>query len=214
MTYSDLDATRAEWTRPPAAPTPPPMSAAAVAALVLGVAGFLLVTVPVGLVLAVVGLVRTSRRRRRGRGLAVAGLVLALVWTAGVGGVVAVLASRTAAPDRDASGHVTKPAQVTPGDLRVGDCVDTSRSGDVTTVPVVPCGTRGGGKVYAIFRMPAGSWPGEPAVATRAEKGCTSRYTRGGQQADTPSDLAYFGPSELGWRLGDRSVVCVVERAR
>jgi hypothetical protein len=217
MTSSDLDAAQDGHSPYPVdaaagAARATRLSAAAVAALVLGVAGFLLVTVPAGLVLSVVGLVRTRRHRRRGRGLAVAGLVLALVWSAGAGGLAAVIASRTGSVDRDAQGRVTKPAQVSPGDLRMGDCVDTSKTGELTTVPVTPCGSRRSGKVYAVLTLAPGGWPGRSTVDARAEAGCTTRYERAGKRATAPSRIAYFGPSELGWRLGDRSVVCVVER--
>lgn len=214
MTRSDLDLTQGD---PPVHPVGPsgraPASAAAVAALVLGAAGFLLVTAPVGLALSVVGLVRTRRRRRRGRGLAVAGLVLSVVWTAAAVGLTAVGAPYVVPPQRDAQGRVTEPDQVLPMDLRVGDCVDTSRTGAVATVPVVPCGGTNS-QVYAIFDLPKVSWPGERSVDARAERGCVAKYTASGEQAEERSDLAYFSPSELGWRLGDRSVVCIVERAR
>lgn len=218
MTPSDLDLAQNGPTQYPAAASAgmagrAPTSAAAVAALVLGAAGFLLVTAPVGLALAVVGLVRTRRRRRRGRGLAVAGLVLSLAWTAGAVALSVSIASYVAPPQRDAQGRVTEASQALSSDLRVGDCVDTSLSGAVATVPVVPCdGTSA--RVYAIFKLPAGAWPGEPSVNTRAERSCVARYQAGREQAKKPSDLAYFGPNELGWRLGDRTVACVVERAR
>lgn len=64
---------------PDPAPAPRPLDAWSVVALVCGVVGLTVV----GLVTGVVGLVRTADGRRRGRGLAVAGLVVSAVVLAG-----------------------------------------------------------------------------------------------------------------------------------
>src|SRR5690242_2140341 len=80
----------------------------AVATLVLGVAGFLLITIPVNLILGLVALVRTRRRGDKGTGLAVTGLVLSILWAAGVGVGVAQL-MKSPDPKRDASGRIAAP---------------------------------------------------------------------------------------------------------
>ncbi|MFC3688973.1 hypothetical protein [Aquipuribacter hungaricus] len=72
---------------PDAVPAPRPLDAWSVVALVCGVVGLTVV----GLVAGVVGLVRTAGGRRRGRGLAVAGLVVSAVVLAGQALLVAAV---------------------------------------------------------------------------------------------------------------------------
>jgi hypothetical protein len=70
------------------APPPPPggTDGFSVAALVCGI----LALVPVAAPLGVIGLVRTSREARRGRGLAIAGLVLSAFWVTALVGILVV----------------------------------------------------------------------------------------------------------------------------
>jgi uncharacterized protein DUF4190 len=183
----------------------------AVATLVLGVAGFLLITIPVNLVLGLVALVRTRRRGDKGAGLAVAGLVLSILWAAGVGVGVAQL-MRSPDPQRDAGGRITAPQQAGPDKLRVGDCV-AHATGEVTTVQAQPCDRPGGDKVFAIFPLPQRPWLGDTAASAAAEKGCTRRYEATHRQADHPSQLFYLAPSRADWALGNRKVICLVGTA-
>src|SRR5689334_13211774 len=94
----------------------------AITTLVLGVAGFLVITIPVNLVLGIVALVCTRRRGQKGTVPAVIGLVLSVLWAAGIGfGVAALMKSPD--PERDASGKISAPQKAGPDKLRVGDCV-------------------------------------------------------------------------------------------
>jgi hypothetical protein len=61
----------------------PDRNRAALASMIAGVCGFLVITIPVSIVLGVVGLV-SARRTGRGAVLALVGIVLAVLW-AGVG---------------------------------------------------------------------------------------------------------------------------------
>ena len=85
-----------EWRNmPPPSPGPSrPRDGVSIAAFVTGLLGVLLVS----LVLSVVGLVRTARGRRRGRGFAVAVLVLSVAWAAVLALVLPGLISHPAAP--------------------------------------------------------------------------------------------------------------------
>ena len=64
---------------PYAPPVLKPWSAAAIAAFVLSLAGCLGITAILGLIFGVVGIVKTQRGKRRGRGFAIAALPIALV---------------------------------------------------------------------------------------------------------------------------------------
>jgi hypothetical protein len=52
----------------------------AIASLVLGICGFFCVTPLIGLGLGIAALVQTSKTRQPGRGMALAGVILSVVW--------------------------------------------------------------------------------------------------------------------------------------
>lgn len=59
---------------------PPGTSGMAIASLVLGICGFFCVTPLIGLGLGIAALVQTSKTRQPGRGMALAGVILSVVW--------------------------------------------------------------------------------------------------------------------------------------
>jgi hypothetical protein len=182
----------------------------AIATLVLGVAGFLVITIPVNLVLGLVALMRTRRRGDKGTALAVIGLVLSILWAVGLGVGVAQL-MKSPDPKRDANGQISAPQKAGPDKLRVGDCV-ARQTGDVTDVQAQPCSQPGGDKVFAVFQLPQQAWPGDAAASSAAEKGCTNRY-QASHKASRQAELIYFAPTKTRWALGYRKVVCLVGTA-
>jgi hypothetical protein len=176
----------------------------AILALVFGIVAF----TPISIVLGIVALVQIPKNHQKGKGLAIAGIVISVLWVAGF--VALLVAIGPTEPERDASGQVTATTDTRPDKLRVGDCVSSLKEGEVKDVQIAPCGGPNGGKVFAVFDMPKGKWPGLSGVQAAAEKGCTDRYVASKQQADKPSDVFYFHPVESGWALGDRGVVCLV----
>jgi Domain of unknown function (DUF4190) len=74
----------------------------AIAALIFGIVGGVLLAIIFG----IVALVQIGRRGERGRGMAITGLALSGVWVILIVAVAAVGAVFT--PDRDESGHVTQ----------------------------------------------------------------------------------------------------------
>ncbi|MEU0095693.1 septum formation family protein [Kribbella sp. NPDC006257] len=174
---------------------------------VLGFIFSLVLLIPVSVTLSIIALVQIPKNHQKGKGLAIAGLVICGLWLAGAV-VLAALGDDTTDSKRDASGQVTTTATTRPDELRVGDCVSSLKEGSVKNVKIVPCTGPNGGKVFATYEMPKGKWPGLPAVQAAAEKGCTDRFVASQQQADTPSDVFYFHPIESSWALGDRGVVC------
>jgi Domain of unknown function (DUF4190)/Septum formation len=180
----------------------------AIATLVLGVAGFLVITIPVNLILGLVALVRTRKRGDKGVGLAITGLILSLLWAAGIILGVAAL-TRSPEPKRGPNGQISSSQQAGPDKLRVGDCVKP-QTGEVSEVQAQPCSTPGSNKVFAVFSLPQGSWPGDSASSSAAEKGCTKRYEASHTTAKKQSDLFYLAPSKAQWTLGNRKVICLV----
>lgn len=65
--------------------TPPPqVNAMAIVSLICGIVGCLVITPIIGIVTGIVGLVQ-SKKLRNGRGMAIAGIILSLLWIAGAG---------------------------------------------------------------------------------------------------------------------------------
>ncbi|GAA4419272.1 hypothetical protein GCM10023169_09770 [Georgenia halophila] len=137
----------------PAGAAPGGREPVSVAALVAGV----LPTGPVAVVLGVIGLVRT--RRRRGRIFAAVGLVLGLVWS----GLAAVLLPAMLDPvvEDDASEVVVVPAV----NMQRGNCVRDLPDGQVTDVTVVPCVQQHAAQVIA-----AGMLPEDVGTTTQADQ--------------------------------------------
>lgn len=191
----------------PAAPVVEPprgVDGLAVTTLVLGIAGFLVITIPVALILGVIAVGRAGRQGRRGRGLAAAGLVLAVLWAAGLGAGVMTLLNGPTGPERDSRGQINAPAEAAPESLRVGDCVAEVAEGEAATVKAVPCDQSGSGKVYAIFSLRDGAWPGDADADKAAGDGCESRY-----QEQEEVEITFLRPTKESWSLGDRRVICI-----
>ncbi|MGW6279503.1 DUF4190 domain-containing protein [Kribbella sp. NPDC055071] len=179
-------------------------SAPAILSFVLSILG----TTVISLVLGIVALNRIPSRNQKGKGFAIAGIVISCLWLVLIGLVVAL--GGDGSPDRNAAGQVTATQTTRPSQLRVGDCVSEIKEGDVRDIKVQPCDQPNGGRVFAVFELPAGEWPGLTAVQTAAEKGCTDRWKASKQQADEPSSIIYVHPTESGWSLGDRGTTCLL----
>lgn len=179
-------------------------SGLAIAGFVLSLVGVLVISA----VLCLVALNRVKTYNEKGRGLAIAGLVLSGLWIVVGLPLIAYAANRDA--DRDTSGQVTTAADVAPKKLRVGDCVARIAEGKLKDVRVQPCSEPNGGRVFAVFELPSGKFPGLAAVQQTAEQGCADRWEAGDEQASTPSDLWYFYPTMDSWRLADYGVTCLI----
>ena len=196
------------WNAPGTPPPPPSYSTGrdgfSVAALVLGIlpamGGVL------GIVFGIVGLRRTSRSGRPGRGMAIGGIVLGSLWLVGI--IVAVVVSEAAGPDRDAAGAVVSDGDVSAFDLRLGDCAAELSVGDARTLRLVPCTQPHEGEVYAVFSLPGDDYPGETDTDRLAKGGCDRRLT---DQfgASASYDYHYLLPTAESWATGDREVTCV-----
>jgi hypothetical protein len=182
------------------------MSTPAVIGFILSIFGIVLISV----ILCIVALTKIPKTGERGKGLAIAGLVISGVWVVLGGLIVIGLIASNSEPDRDASGQVTATTNTRPDKLRVGDCVTSLQEGEVKDIKVQPCNQPNGGKVFAVFELPAGKWPGLAAVQAAAEKGCTDRFKALKEQADKPSDVFFLHPVEDGWALGDRGTTCLL----
>jgi hypothetical protein len=179
----------------------------AITSFVLGIAGFLVITIPVNLILGLVALVRTRSKGDKGTGLAVAGLVLSILWAVGIG-IAATQLAKSPEPKRDATGQINTTQKAGPDKLRVGDCIARSAGTEVTDVQAQPCSTPNSDKVFALFNLPAQAWPGNTVVQSQAQKGCTKRY-QATHKRPGQVELTFFTPTKTRWAVGYHRVVCM-----
>ena len=180
----------------------------AIASLVFGIIGGVLFAVIFGFV--ALSRIKKSQGRKSGRGLAIAGLVLSGLWVVGL--IAVGVAASMAAPSRDpVTGGVVDAGKVSVNDIQVGDCLaEVLGTGPVTSVEVVPCTEGHHGEAFATFTLPKTDYPGEAAVTSAAEDGCSDRVP--GNLDETVAkdlDLYFLYPKKSNWALGDRDVLCI-----
>jgi hypothetical protein len=178
------------------------VNAFAIVAFVLGVlgSGCLL-----GIVFGVIALVQAKARGQRGRGLAITGIVLSVLWVAG--GVALIALGIDVARDTVAEAN----------DVREGDCVrdvpDVNRA--VTSLTAVSCAEPHRAEVVRVIVVPDGDFPGEAALARRAQDECARGLAAYAPRAaqDQRLSLLYLHPRQASWMLGDRQITCLAVHA-
>lgn len=187
------------------------MDGFAITSLVTGLLSGVLFSVGFG----IAALRRIRRGERRGRGLAIAGLVLSLAWTIGIVAAVAYQLGRE--PVRNTSGTITRPGRLAPADLHNGDCVEVPRVlvGTYYALTVVPCTQPHNGHVFTILQATGGPYPGDAALRKEALTDCTAAAPSFLGTAHTLLHVVAFFPPEKGWKLGRRDEHCLlVDRMR
>jgi hypothetical protein len=175
-------------TIPPAGPPEQPKSAGlSITALVLGVLGFLVITIPISIIIGIIALVKKTQKLKV---LAVVGIVLSILWIVGYG--VAIVGG--------VGFFATKVANA---DVKVGDCVTQDKSTNL--VAVVPCDQPNEGKVYATPELGTSStFPGDSKTEADAKAACEKALPAG------TVNYKYLPPSEAQWQLGQHKAFCLV----
>jgi hypothetical protein len=200
-----------QWGQPPLPPYYPPQQPVgtngfAIAALILSIpGGFVLSTI-----FGFVALNQIKRTGQRGRGMAVAGLVISGIWLLGIifGVIFAIATSATRASD----GQISQGGSVAANEFKVGDCVnDLSNTSALRSLPGVPCAQPHEGEVFAIFNLPDGSYPGRDEIESQASSECSTQLDEYAPSAATDENIGlyYVYPQERNWSVGDREVVCI-----
>ena len=186
------------------APPPDPKRAGgtngwAMAAFVVGILGGTILSV----IFAIVALVQLKGRHQRGRGLAVAALLISTAWIAAISAVIAY-------------GISTQGKSVRAVDLNTGDCVKDVYEGALPAwVMRVSCDRPHYGEVFAVLTQPEGAhYPGaRPAMAPADD--CGPKYFE--YAPNSPEgpvfQVAVAYPIAEAWANGDRSVICVAMSA-
>jgi Septum formation/Domain of unknown function (DUF4190) len=180
----------------------------AVASFILGIFAI----IPLSVIFGFVGLQRVRRLGQRGKGLAIAGLVLSLIW-AGV--FVAVgLAGSSTATRQSATGKITHRGDLGVFALVTGDCFDNpTNTQNIESVTAIPCTQPHDSQVFAKFDL-KGSDDAYPAPATLnklADTGCNAR-TGSIDKPKTTADMTIrvLFPEQDSWTDGQRTVSCLI----
>ncbi|MFG3050421.1 septum formation family protein [Kitasatospora sp. NPDC048239] len=197
----------------------------AVAALITG----LLCMWPLSVAFAITALVQIPKRNERGRGMAVAALLLSAGVVVVAATAVLVLGNTVDTADGDRPGRVPKapPGAVHWGSLKSGDCYnqpggsaeDDAEGGDQTVYWVlkVPCLIPHQGEVAGTTRIPASdspAYPGETKVREDAARLCgpvLDEYALDSWAVPDGMDEVYLYPGRGNWKAGERYVTCAYE---
>ncbi|MFI0963190.1 DUF4190 domain-containing protein [Streptomyces sp. NPDC021080] len=188
---------------------PVPFNGLAIAALVLGILCFL---PAVGLVLGIVALVQIRKRGERGKGMAVAGMVMSSIGVL----LLALMVATGGARDFWDGFEEGAGGSGSTFSLHKGQCFDepndTPLEGIAYDVDVVPCAGEHDGEVFAEARAHGGSYPGDSAVSAEAGDMCytlTDTYAMDGWAVPDDVDVYYFTPTRQSWGMGDREITCM-----
>jgi Septum formation len=182
----------------PAAPQAQSTSGFAVASVILGIIGAILLSIPFG----IVALGKTKPGGQKGRGMAIAGLAISAVWAV-AGALIIVLAVVGVV----AWGTHSKSAR----NAAVGDCWAELPTGNrVSRVNTTSCDRPHRGEVVGVLAMPDGSYPAQSVFQNYKQK-CRDALASYSSTAmnDSRVDLAVMPPSEDSWKQGDREMVCI-----
>lgn len=127
--------------------------------------------------LAIVALVKIAKTSQRGKGLAIAAIIISVLWWIGVIGLGAWFAGQRV--ERNDAEQITKAGIVEFGDIRVGDCVnipDPGSSEDVNPFDLmgVRCSEPHNGQAVAITPIDGESYPGESSLNSQSLKPCAA----------------------------------------
>jgi hypothetical protein len=198
----------------------------AVAAFVTGLLGCFGI---LGIILGAISLGQIGRNGGRGRGFAVAGIVLSCLWiltSVTIGVIVVARDSGGGSSDTGAVPRVTatKPKEVDARTMKLGDCINDNTTAsnpsatepvEVDSVKIVPCTGLHDGEVTAVFRLPGSVLPPDSRLRELASSGCKIRTRARINRDPAAGSLAnsYYYPTADSWRSGDRTVTCVVVSA-
>ncbi|MFG2911824.1 DUF4190 domain-containing protein [Kitasatospora sp. NPDC048298] len=204
-------------------PGPAPTNGFAVGSLVTG----LLLVAPVALVFGILALAQINRRKERGTGMAVTGLVLGTVGTVLLALMLGAADFSSARAGRYGQAPKAPAGSVHWSDLKAGDCYDSPEDGStvdgngdakVYWVNRVACAKPHHGEVAGTADLPdrAGPYPGEDVVRKMSVRLCRTvldSYALDQWAVPDGMDDVYLYPTAKNWAAGDRYVTCAFEDA-
>jgi hypothetical protein len=207
----------------PAREKDPAVNAVAVLALVLGFIA------PIGGIVAGAFALATLRRTsERGRGVAVAGIVVGSALTVLMGAAIIAGVWWMAVDTRTVSSPVgvssaspsasTTPTgsetPVPPFTLEPGQCFSQRGRGEISDATLVECVAPHTYELYAAFSVAetTDDYPGDAEIAHRAEAGCMEAFSGfvGTAYDRSVLEYVYLSPTRKTWLVDDRRVSCFV----
>jgi hypothetical protein len=181
----------------------------AIAAFVVSLAGFVVVTVLIAPVLAVLALLRIRRTGAKGRGLAVWGLVVSLLWATLIAVIVAAVLGGRAT--RDSAGYITHGGVLPVYQLRVGDCLTALPEGSPAVVHVAPCAQSHQAQVVGQYTVAGTTFPGGTQIRAQAHTRCRSLAGPAALAARGKDlEIVHLLPNAESWQNGEHLVSCVL----
>jgi hypothetical protein len=162
-----------------------------------------------GAIFGIVALGKIRDTGQKGRGIAIAGIVLSGVWV--VVAVVSIVVANLGHATRAPNGSVIRSGSLSVHSLAAGDCFDWPAKQPVTSVTAIPCGQAHSAQVYAIWEASGAGYPS--TMSELALQGCRSLETYLSASARSSSASLRIGdlyPAQADWALGDRKVKCVI----
>jgi hypothetical protein len=191
--------------QPERAAVPPGVNGFAVAALVFGLLGGVF-----GIIFGITAIRQIGRTGQRGKGLAAAGLVAAVVWA-----FVGFENVRGTSPDEAAMLESVAGSGLIPAVyLNVKECF-TPPPGDVVRgVQLKECGNLHTGEVFGKVPLTGADYPGIDYARSLGEEQCPLLLEKYLDPAlDYPSlemEIRFMYPDEEGWMRHEREVTCLL----
>jgi hypothetical protein len=193
----------------------------AIAAFVLGLLGFFVITAIVGIVLGAVALRGIRRSRQGGDTLAILGIVFGGLWLVVLVALIGIGAT-SSSPGTSSGSQVPGSQSVPVNSLVVGDCFDLPAPTAPTTGPIgfiekTPCGQPHNSQVFATFQ-PSGSvlsYPGTTRLSSLADRGCDARVKANVNSADVTDSMAvrFLFPLKDSWLGGNHTITCIISNS-
>jgi uncharacterized protein DUF4190/putative regulator of septum formation len=202
-------------------PSPGPPNSFAVACFIVSLFGFTVVGIVVSVVFGILALLRIRERPQRGRGFAIAGLVISCVWFLFFT-LVIVLGIASSPQQAKSQGSLPRSGRggVSVFHLRPGQCFHNPPSGrtefGVTQVSVVPCTVPHDAQVFAVFRARGTAFPGQAGLRHQAAVGCRRRLAGNVDKTKVRRDMSlrFLVPVAGSWGNGQRRITCFILNTR
>jgi uncharacterized membrane protein YhaH (DUF805 family) len=184
-------------------------SGLAITSFVLGLLGVVILSPVFG----VLALRRIKRTGQRGRGLAIAGIVLSAAWIV-LFVVIAVVGNLGNATRSPTTGAITHSGNLSVFSLAVGDCFNNPPGAtSLTTVTAIPCTQAHNAQIYAKFDVSGSivNYPGTASLTRTATRGCNNRVSSLDKSMITDSmQIRFLYPLADSWLDGNRTISCMI----
>jgi hypothetical protein len=182
--------------------------------LVLGILGLFTISAILSIIFGIVALVKIRNVPQKGKGFAIAGLILSGIWLAALAVLIAigVATAPHSSAHHSASGQVTQRGSLSIFALRFADCFNNPGTSTVLSVTETRCTQPHNAQVFAQFDLTGSSYPGAASLKQRANDGCATRAAGNLDRAKITNtmNLRFFFPQAGSWALGHRTVNCVI----